>query len=111
MYFIVLVNLFLLSCPKNHSKKLWYIEAAVFKQNLRFQPAPVYRLPVMGAVWPKVTCSVTCVTPYLLPLMEGNNLSYASSEDTYMYNDTIMDIVMDLNPPRSEELAAPSMFF
>ena len=46
MYFIVLVNLFLLSCPKNHSKKLWYIEAAVFKQNLRFQPAPVYRLPV-----------------------------------------------------------------
>ena len=48
MYFIVSVILILLSCPKNHSKKLRYIEAAVFKKNLRFQPAPVYRLPVYG---------------------------------------------------------------
>ena len=48
------------------------MEAAVSKQNLWFQPAPAYRLPVtgavlqvMGAVLPKVTHSVTCVTPYL----------------------------------------------
>ena len=43
----------------------------VSKQNLQFQPAPTYRLPVMGAVlqvtgavWPKVTHGVTHVTPY-----------------------------------------------
>ena len=50
------------------------MEAVVSKQNLRFQPAPAYRLPVMGAVlqvrgvvWLKVTHSVTCVTPYSGP--------------------------------------------
>ena len=44
----------------------------VSKQNPWFQPAPAYRLPVKGAVSqvtgavrPKVTCSMTHVTPYL----------------------------------------------
>ena len=40
----------------------------------------------------------------MFPLMEGNNLSCASSEDIYMYNN-IMDTGMDLNSPRLEEPA------